>query len=318
MDAFIYSLNSTVPIFLTMIVGWLIKRLGIINDEFANKANKYVFKVALPLLLYKDLAKQDFYSSFDGKFVLYCALTTFVVFTSIWIATVIFMKDRSMRGAFIQGSCRSSAAILGMAFIQNMYQDVGMAPLMIIGAVPLFNIFSVIILDMNASDLDMSEGKRADAIKKTCINILKNPIIIGIVLGTLASLIRLDLPLIIDKTIDNIAVTATPVALICIGAGFEGRKALAKIKPTILASFIKLILLCAIFLPIAVFLGFRNQTLMAALIMLGSPTTVTAYIMAKNMKNDEVLSSSIIVMTTFFSSLTLTGWIFVLRMMGMV
>jgi predicted permease len=50
MDAFIYSLNSTVPIFLTMIVGWLIKRLGIINDEFANKANKYVFKVALPLL----------------------------------------------------------------------------------------------------------------------------------------------------------------------------------------------------------------------------------------------------------------------------
>lgn len=223
-----------------------------------------------------------------------------------------------MRGAFIQGSCRSSAAILGMAFIQNMYQDVGMAPLMIIGAVPLFNIFSVIILDMNASDLDMSEGKRADAIKKTCINILKNPIIIGIVLGTLASLIRLDLPLIIDKTIDNIAVTATPVALICIGAGFEGRKALAKIKPTILASFIKLILLCAIFLPIAVFLGFRNQTLMAALIMLGSPTTVTAYIMAKNMKNDEVLSSSIIVMTTFFSSLTLTGWIFVLRMMGMV
>lgn len=264
MDAFIYSLNSTVPIFLTMIVGWLIKRLGIINDEFANKANKYVFKVALPLLLYKDLAKQDFYSSFDGKFVLYCALTTFVVFTSIWIATVIFMKDRSMRGAFIQGSCRSSAAILGMAFIQNMYQDVGMAPLMIIGAVPLFNIFSVIILDMNASDLDMSEGKRADAIKKTCINILKNPIIIGIVLGTLASLIRLDLPLIIDKTIDNIAVTATPVALICIGAGFEGRKALAKIKPTILASFIKLILLCAIFLPIAVFLGFRNQTLMAA------------------------------------------------------
>lgn len=95
MDAFIYSLNSTVPIFLTMIVGWLIKRLGIINDEFANKANKYVFKVALPLLLYKDLAKQDFYSSFDGKFVLYCALTTFVVFTSIWIATVIFMKDRA-------------------------------------------------------------------------------------------------------------------------------------------------------------------------------------------------------------------------------
>ena len=112
---------------------------------------------------------------------------------------------------------------------------------------------------------------------------------------------------------DSIAATATPLALISIGATFEGRKAIRKIKPAAIASFIKLILLAALFLPIAIYLGYRNQELMAVLIMLASPSTVSCYIMAKNTGNDSVLTSSIIVLTTLFSSVTLTGWIFLLH-----
>ena len=148
--------------------------------------------------------------------------------------------------------------------------------------------------------------------------ILKNPIIIGIVLGFISSMLNMKYPAIINKTIESLAQTATPIALICIGAGFEGRKALKKIKPTIIATFIKLIGLAAVFIPVAVFLGFRNQELVAALIMLASPTTVTSYVMAKSMDNDEVLSSSIIVLTTVLSSITLTGWIFILRALGLI
>ena len=150
MDSFLYSINATVPIFLVMIVGWVIKQLGVIDDHFANVANKYVFKVALPVLLFRDLAAADFKSQFDVKFVLYCMLVTTIMFSGIWICTEIFMKDDTQKGAFVQASFRSSAAILGMAFIQNMYQSTGMAPLMIVAAVPLFNIFSVIVLTFKA------------------------------------------------------------------------------------------------------------------------------------------------------------------------
>ena len=132
MDSFLYSINATVPIFLVMIIGWGIKQLGVIDDHFANVANKYVFKVALPVLLFRDLAVADFKSQFDAKFVLYCMIVTTRVFSGIWICTEIFMKDDTQKGAFVQASFRSSAAILGMAFIQNMYQSTGMAPLMIV------------------------------------------------------------------------------------------------------------------------------------------------------------------------------------------
>jgi hypothetical protein len=304
-----------------MIVGWVIKQLGVIDEHFANVANKYVFKVALPVLLFKDLSQADFYSQFDIGFVGYCAIVTIVMFGGVWILTDIFMKDKTMRGSFIQCSCRSSAAILGMAFIQNMYSDTGMAPLMIVAAVPLFNIISVIVLTFKANPVDgvsIEDMPKKDGIKKACFNIVTNPIIIGIAAGLVASLIKLQLPTILEKTVSSIAQTATPIALICIGAGFEGRKAIKKIKPTVIGTFIKLIGLPAIFLPLAVYMGFRNQELVAILIMLASPTTVTCYIMAKSMNNDEVLASSMVVLATMLSSVTLTAWIFVLRSFGLI
>ena len=175
MDSFIYSINSTVPIFLVMILGWVIKQLGIIDDNFASKANKYVFKVALPVLLFRDLSATDFKSQFDAKFVIYCMVVTILMFSIIWILTEIFMKDESMKGAFVQASFRSSAAILGMAFIQSMYSSTGMAPLMIVAAVPLFNIFSVIVLTFKAvpenADGKAAEKDSASNIKKACNNI---------------------------------------------------------------------------------------------------------------------------------------------------
>ncbi len=318
MESFIYSVNATVPIFLVMILGGLIKKWGIIDDNFVNKANKYVFNVALPFMVFEDIAAGDIRSRFDIKFVLYCMIVTILCFVLVWFFAELLMKDDTMKGSFVQGSFRSSAAILGIAFIHNMYDSSGMAPLMIVSAVPLYNIFSVIVLTFKASP--EGDGKNSashsDNIKKACVNIIKNPIIIGIFLGMLCSLLRLDFPVIIDRTIANVAQTATPIALIVIGAGFEGRKAIKKIKPTIVATFIKLIGQAVVFLPVAIWLGFRNQELMAILIMLASPATVSGYIMAKNMNNDGVLASSIIVLSTLLSAVTLTGWVFLLRMLG--
>ena len=121
---------------------------------------------------------------------------------------------------------------------------------------------------------------------------------------------------ILTKTCANIAGLTSPLALLSIGATFQGKKAIAKIKPTILASFIKLVVLVAVFLPIATALGFRDEKLVALIIMLGSPTTATSYIMSKNMGHEGVLSSSCIAVTTLFSSITITLWIFIFRSLG--
>lgn len=313
MSNLIYSINATLPIFLLIILGKVLKTTKIINDEFTKTADRYVFRIALPALLFSDLTENNVGSAFDGKYVLFCFSVTIFSIAVLWGLTEKFMKNEEQKGAFIQGSYRSSAAILGLAFINNMYDSVGMAPLMIIGCVPLYNIFAVIILTLKGDN----SGKKPN-MKETFINVMKNPILLSILIALPFALLNLHFPSFVNKAIGSVANTATPLALISIGASFEGKKALKKMKPTLLASFIKLILLAGLFLPLAVFFGYRNQELMALLVMLGSPTTVSSYIMAKNTGNDGILTSSIIVLTTLLSSLTLTLWIFVLKSFGVL
>lgn len=307
MDSLVYSLNATVPVFLVILVGYYLKQRKMLNEDFINTSNKLNFKVTLPALLMQDISHADIRDDFDIRFLLYCILVTTFCFFVIWGMTKVFMKDRTMTGAFVQASFRGSAAVLGVAFIQNMYGTTGMAPLMIIGCVPLYNIFSVIVLTLESPNHGKSK------FRKTLYHIVTNPIILGIAAGLILSGFSIRMPSIIDKTIGNFAKIATPLALITIGAGFEGKQALAKMKPTVIASFIKLILQPLLFLPMAMYMGFTDEKLIAILIMLGAPTTVSCYIMAKNMDNDGVLTSSIIVLTTALSAVTLTGWIFLLR-----
>ncbi len=311
MDNFIYSMNATLPIFLLIILGKVLYKLHIINNEFIKGADRYVYYVALPVLVFKDLTENNIRDTFDLGYVLFCFLVTLTVILSIWGLTELFMKNDTEKGAFIQASYRSSAAILGLAFIDNMYSSAGMAPLMIIGAVPLFNIFAVVILTLKGEN----GGQKPD-LKTTIVNIFKNPILLGIFIALPFAFLDISFPTFVNKGISYLAGTASPLALLSIGAGFEGRKAIKKLKPTVIASFIKLLLLCALFLPLAIYFGYRNQELVGILIMLGSPATVSCYIMAKNTGNDATLTSSIIVLTTLLSSITLTMWIYVLRTMG--
>lgn len=316
MENFIYSVDATFPIFLVMVIGYILKQIGMLNDNFVTVANRFNFKVTLPFMLFRDISGVDIRAVFDIRYVLFCALVSTACFWIIWGGVKLFLKDQSMRGAFVQASFRSSAAVMGLAFIQNMYGSSAMGPLMIVSAVPLYNIFSVIVLTFEGARSGEVDPKQK--IKAACINIAKNPIILGILTGLIVGLLGIDFPVIVDKTVNSVAQMATPLALITIGAGFEGRKALAKIRPTIAASMIKLVIQPLIFLPVAAWMGFRGEQMIAILIMLASPTTPSCYIMAKNMDNDGVLTASVIVMTTLLVAFTLTGWIFILKTVGLI
>lgn len=316
MENFIYSINVTMPIFLVMVIGYILKQIGMLNDNFVTVANKFNFKVTLPFMLFKDIAGVDIKAVFDIKYVLFCAIVSTICFWVVWGTAKLLVRDKTIRGAFVQSSFRGSAAVMGLAFIQNIYGSSAMGPLMIVSAVPLYNIFSVIVLTFEANDSTGIDKKAK--IRQAGINICKNPIILSILAGLIVGLLGIQFPTLVNKTVSNVAKMATPLALITIGAGFEGRKALAKIAPTMAASMIKLVLQPLVFLPVAAWMGFSGEKMIAILIMLASPTTPSCYIMAKSMNNDEVLTASVIVTTTLMAAFMLTGWIFLLKTLGYI
>lgn len=308
LDSLSFSLNSTMPLFLIMVLGYLLHRCGFLKDDFVGMANKLVFHVALPVQLFHDLATMDIYASFDAKYVLFCAVVTAGSILVIWGLAKLLLKDKSIVGEFVQACYRSSAAILGAAFIQNIYGTSGMSGLMILGSVPLYNIFAVIVLTLESPSLDAKAGM-GEKMKKSLKGIITNPILLGIAAGFVWSLLRLPMPTLANKTLTSIASLTSPLALLAIGAGFKGVEALAKLKPTAVATVVKLVVLPALFLPLAVRCGFTDQKLVALMIMLGSVTTPASYVMARQMGHEGSLTGSVCVTTTFFSALTLTFWV---------
>ncbi len=314
MENLIFSLNATIPVFLLMVLGLALRKIGWIDEVFASKMNKFVFRVPLPVLLFQDLATVDFYEMWDGRFVLFCFAVTFLGIVIAGLLSLL-LKNRRIQGEFIQASYRSSAALLGIAFIQNIYGSAGIAPLMIIGSVPLYNIMAVAVLSFFSPERKKLDG---GTVKKTLKGIVTNPIIIGILIGMIWSLLRLPLPEIAAKTVSSIGATATPLGLMAMGASFDFRKALGQKGPALAASFLKLIGFCAVFLPIAAAMGFRQEKLVAILIMQGSATTVSCYVMAKNMNHEGTLTSSAVMLTTLGSAFTVTAWLYILKSLGLI
>lgn len=228
MEQLLFSLNATIPVFLVMVIGYVLQQLHVTNDSFVKTLNSFNYKITLPVLLFKDMSTADFYSVWDTGYVLFCFFVTLFCIIITWVVTGIFYKNRSRLGELVQASYRSSAAVLGIAFIQNIYGNSGMAPLMIVGTVPLYNIAAVLILSFTGPD---AKGFDKESLLKSLKGIITNPIIISIALGMLSSACRIHYPVIISKTISNVAVLATPLALIGLGAGFEGKKSLKAFSP---------------------------------------------------------------------------------------
>ena len=305
----IFSLNATLPVFLMMVFGFFCRRIGLLDDHTTSTLNKFVFRTTLPALLFADLSQADFKAVWDGKFVLFCAAVTILSIGAAVLFSLLH-KDKAERGEIVQAAYRSSAAVLGIAFVNNIYGKATMAALMIVGTVPLYNIAAVTVLSLTSPE--KKSGGRS-LLLTTLKGIITNPIIIGIILGMAWSVIGIPQPVILSKSVSYLAGMATPLSLIALGASFKTGDVRENLPVTLGIAFIKLVLFCGIFLPAAVRLGFRGEKLVAILVMLGSATTGSCFVMAKNLGHKGSITALAVMLTTLLSAFTLTGWLFILK-----
>lgn len=296
-----------------MVLGYFLHKTPLLDDSFAAKMNTFVFRAALPVQLFHNLAESDFYAVWDGGIILFCFVISLLsIFIMLGIS--LLLKDKSLRAEFTQAGYRSSQALLGAALLQNIYGETGPLALILIGSVPLYNVAAVVLLTL------MAPGGRLDrkTLTKTLRGIVTNPIILGIAAGLVWSLLRLPQPVFFQRSVASFAATATPLGLIALGASLNLKKAADCWKPTLLCTSFKLVIFTAAFLPLAIYIGCRNEMLVAMLVMLGSPTTVSCFSMARSMGHEGVLSSSTVMLTTLFSAFTFTAWLYLLKALALV
>ena len=289
----LYCVNTVVPIFLLVLLGWVFRRIGLLSDAFFDNAEKFVFRVALPCNLF-----------------LFVLLMAFVP---------LFIKDNGKRGAFIQGVHRSNFAILGVPLAERLFPETGraVAASLMPFTITLFNVFAVVALTVFSSE--KRERGITGAVCRSFAGIVKNPLIIGILLGVPFMLIEpLRLPVPIYTCVDYLSSLTTPLALMCLGASVKLSRLSRNAGAASVAAALKVALVPAVFVTSAALLGFRGVQLGAVLVLFGAPTAVSSFIMAKNMKSDHALAGQILLITTVMCLFTLFAGIYILRTLSLI
>ena len=319
--SFIFAINAVSPILLTVLIGYFLKKCGLISVDLAKSINKLVFRIFLPVMLFNNIYKISDLGSFRPGYIIYSVVAVAVIFALCLIFVIFFTKDQRKRAALLQGSFRANYALIGIPLAEALFGAEGVAVASILSAftIPTFNIFAVISLSI------FREGGEKPSAKKIFIGILKNPLIQGVAAGAVALLIRaIFVKCGVEFRLTDVApaykvVTwltnlATPLALLMLGAQFEF-SAVAALKREIISGVVIRNLLIPTFgLGIAYIFckSFGGAEFAALVAVFATPIAVSSVPMAQEMDADAILAGQLVVWSTiastfsvFFASLIL-------------
>ncbi|MBU1145152.1 MAG: AEC family transporter [Firmicutes bacterium] len=341
MDTLLFALNAVLPILLLIALGYYLKRIRFLNENFLVIGNKFVFRVALPALLYYTIYSISSMNEINWPVVLYSVMAIMILFLIGLIISLVFIKNPRQKGVIIQAVFRSNFAIIGIPLAEAIGGSQAVAVVALVSAivVPLMNVLSVIALAMFVKEEDAKSPFKS--MLSTLTKIVKNPLIIGVALGLLTLFIRSFIP--IDSTTelpvfsikDNLEFlyllikwlgqVASPLALIILGGTFDFFVIKPLAKQIVIGTVSRVVIAPLVTLSLAVLLSkyttFFNFTSMhypAFIALLASPTAVSSAIMAKEMDNDELLAVQLVVWTTTFSILSIFIIVVIFRATGLL
>ena len=336
MDTLLFAINAVLPIILLMVFGYILKYINFIDDNFLKVANKFVYRIALPSMLFYNIYKIESFGDIQWNHVVFASAAIIFLFILGMIIVKIWIPEEKQKGVIVQVIFRANFAIIGIPLAQSIGGDQAVVNLSMISAVviPLMNILSVLALTMYIKE------DKSDQVKKTLIKIIKNPLIVSIFLGMVVLGLRSFVP--IDSegelvfSLDNqlrfiylpikwLGETTSPIALIVLGGGFQFYVIKHLSKQIFIGTFIRsfitpfMILLAAILIDRnSSFFNFDYLVYPAFISLFASPTAITGAVMAKEMNNDSDLASQCVVWTTVLSIFSIFLTVLILKFIEII
>jgi len=296
-----------------MSVGYLIRKLNMVDDHSLTIMNKLVFRVFMAILLFVNVSKMDIEALVDVQNLTLILLLCGVITSMVLFYFLIYRKtvsDINKVPVMIQGSYRANLILFGIPMATSLYGEngAGIISIAIAGAIPLFNVLAILILEGYAN-------KNASK-KKLVISILINPLIISCFLGIMFVVLGIKIPNLLLNPLVSMGGVATPLAFIILGATLRFSSLIKNLKFIFVASFMKLVILPLVAILLGIKFGFVNEHLLAILGATGSPIAIASFIMVKEIGGDENLAAELIVSSSVLSIFTLFIWIFSLKTLG--
>lgn len=314
LENMLFSLNCVMPFFLLILAGYLFKRWKLLPESFLSGLNKFVYKIALPANLFYHTATVDFKEGEHFRYLVFAVLLTIGAFFVIWGVTELFFRDKKLIGTLVQGSFRGNFALLGLPLATAVVGQTAAAPaaMALAAVIPVYSVLSIVVLNIRGAG-----GGKPD-LRRAAVDLFTNPMFLATILGGVVGALRIPMPQMVMTTVNYISGTAAPLGLLSIGGLFNLKAATARIRPAAYAALIKIVVQPLAMVPICYLLGFRGEQLFLYMVMFGSPVAVSSFSVATELGGDGPLASNILIITTLFSSVTLSFGIYLMRTLGWV
>ena len=299
-------LTTIIPIFTVIILGWFASVRGFIPPEFLGPANRLVYYIAIPAMIFRSISRSSFTSQFDLKVLVITLLSILVIFGFAWCAGLITRIRQEQMSAFVQDSFHGNLGYIGLAVAYYFLGTEGLTRASIIAGFMMIlqNLLAVIVLAMYSGDKSVKEEKWNIALR-----IMRNPIILSVIAGMIFSISNIKMPLIIDRSLDILSGLALPMALLIIGGSLSFKLMRLNMLSVISTGIIKLVLLPGLGFLLFSLSGIASVDYLPGLILLASPTATVTYVMAKEMNGDTDFAVAAISASTLLSAVTFTVWL---------
>jgi predicted permease len=335
LEVFSFSFNAVAPILLLVVAGYIIKLSGLFDDSFFKKCNTLVFRVFLPILLFKNVYDIKSIGDINFSALLYCVVAILILCLIGNLSAKIFADHRQQKGVINQCTFRSNYAIIGIPLAESLgsAEAVAFAGVLSAVSIPVFNVLAVILLSHYSQ-----KNSHAD-IKTTLKSAAKNPLIRGVGLGIIVLLIRQFIPVtetgnlvfsvkddlpFIYSSVSNLARAASPLALVVLGARFDFSAVRSLIKPITASVVLRLVVAPAVGIGGALLLSktgimpFTATEYPALISLFGTPVAVSSAVMVGEIGGDEQLANQLVVWTSLMSVFSIFITVFLMKSLGFI
>ena len=301
-----HILTTIIPIFIIVMLGWVVHRHGFLPDEFLGPANRLVFYVAIPAMIFQSIAQSTFGEFFNPLVIVLTLSAAALIYAAAWLTSRGMGMRRSLAGTFIQCSGHGNLGYIGLAVAFYFLGDEGLVHASVVAGflMILQNILSTVALQTHATQAVAGSSYRLIVVK-----VMGNPVIVSVLLGMLFSVFSIPLPLIVARSLTILTGLALPTALLVIGASLSLERMAAQGLTVAGAVAFKLLVLPGAGWLLFRCFGLQTIDILPALILLASPTATISFVMAKEMQGDGDLATAAISASTLGSALTYIMWL---------
>ena len=314
-DSFFVALNAVIPFLCYLMLGYAARRSGVVDGPFLNQLTKLIFSIMFPFMTFYNVYKAEAGNLPSASLMIFCGASILIVQAMLLLVVPQFVKENRLRGVIIQAVYRSNFVLFGLPLTASLFgeEKTSVAAMLVTVVITIYNITSVIILE-----LFNDEEKQDIQLSLLLVKLVKNPMLQGCFTGLVFYLLGLRLPSVLEKPVSEFANMSSPLALFALGGTLEFKAIRKNLKYLIPTLSVKLVFLPLLLMAAAYAIGLRSVELFLVIAVFATPVASGSYPMAQNMGGDGELAGQFVFLSKVISVFTLFGWIFVLRMTGLI